>query len=962
MNQHLKTIFIALCTLFAFGLARAQGDNAVSSSEDKLKQLFDDALDGFTNGYTTPMRIIGSKANSSVDIGIDTIRYTREGADGAKGEVTFDAHVDLQIPFAIEDGKESTKINFKGRNLNLVGGGESKLSLETELPPITIFENKISLQLGQESYVTFDCDGIKVIGLKGAFIFDKEFIKPAAGCSHTEVRAEFDIKVADWDDLMFKANFTCPFEISGGGGYVFEVKDLVVDFSTQTNVPGFTFPAGYETGFEDDNIWTGFALKEIKITPPSEIDELDNGGKRDFSYKISDMLIDRFGLTGSFLATRAPNQGGKNSGLNLSIDTIGITITQNHITGGILGGSANVPFLKDKDDKTLELGISGQVQYDRQKKKLLYRLSGTGLNAQKYGVPFTKQADITLAQGCSFTIGNMNTQNKFGATLVLNGSLNINADLNLKGVRFEELKLSTLTPHFDWEYFGLVGSAGPSFAGFSLNLTKLELTKNGENEATLGVAAKIALMGDDMSIGAEAGFKIKATYEQDNNKWEFRGPIAIDKICLNMDFSAFRFDGCLVWFDKDDNPMYGDGFKGDIKLEIKSLGFKVGSIVYFGKTKYNRENPNKPFDDAFKYWFVKMTADVSGMNIMLFPPAVMLKSITGGVYQRMSNSLCVSAKNMPKDVNKDVNKINLKSITDDPEYIPDKETSFGFMAGVGAYFGQENLVAIEVLLEMAFNSHNGLNYVSLKGLGSFLSSEIGKGMVKAGVFAYYNVEDKIFSLQAAVEIDFVKVITGKGTIDIYSSPKKWHCYVGTNTHPNNLNFAGIVKVKSYFMAGAIPSQLPPLNTKMLALFGAKSFSDAGQKGKDALDGKGFAFGISMGADCGFGQNKGFVFAYIDIDAGIDALINFSRLECGTGKNKKEGKWRGKGQLYCYMDGAAGVRIRKKKHKIISLTGAAMLQAEIPAPYYFEGKIAFKYKVLCVKGSVNKGFSKGEKCP
>jgi hypothetical protein len=382
--------------LFITGFAQTEPENAKPDGLTQLQNLVD--VNALQNGYTMPMRIVGSKSNTSIDIGIDTIRYVRQGE--TSGIVSFDAHVDLQIPFALEDGKESAKVKFKGKNLTLAGkGSSSRLSLEAGLPPITILKDKISLQLGQNSYVDFTCDGVEAIGLEGAFIFTPGFLIAVSDNPNDTVKATFSVRVADWDDLMFAAEFNHPFKISGGGDFIFDIDDLVVDFSTVTNAPGFVFPTGYQMPFEDANMWTGFALKEITIRPPQEIDKLENNRK--FTYRISHMLIDELGLTGSFMAMRAPqnNTGGDtNSGLNFSIDTVGVSITQNRISGGILGGAANVPFLKDKDtDEPLRLGISGSIQYDMAEKKLLYRVSGTMLDAKTFGIPFAKEyASVTL--------------------------------------------------------------------------------------------------------------------------------------------------------------------------------------------------------------------------------------------------------------------------------------------------------------------------------------------------------------------------------------------------------------------------------------------------------------------------------------------------------------------------------------------------------------------------------------
>jgi len=144
MNKYFRTIVIVLLALFSCNFVRAEEEeNALPDPLAQLQNTLDASLNSFRDGYTTPMRIKGSKGNASVDIGIDTVRYIRSGENGENGKVSFDAHINLQIPFAIEDDKKSTKINFKGKDLSLVGGGSSTLSMEVDLPPITILKNKI---------------------------------------------------------------------------------------------------------------------------------------------------------------------------------------------------------------------------------------------------------------------------------------------------------------------------------------------------------------------------------------------------------------------------------------------------------------------------------------------------------------------------------------------------------------------------------------------------------------------------------------------------------------------------------------------------------------------------------------------------------------------------------------------------------------------------------------------------
>ena len=969
MKHTLRTAFAALLALFFANLAYA--DNALQGDGQQILNQIDDLITAFENGYSTPMRIVGSQSNTSVDIGIDTIRYVRKISD-TDSEVSFDAHAKLQIPFAIEEGNTSTKIEFEGENLILAGTGTSVMRLKIGLPLIPIQKDKIWLRLGGNTYVKFNCAGVEAIGLEGEFLFSKSFIEAASNPNDT-VRAVFNIEVADWDDLMFTVNFKDSFKIKGCGDFVFTIKDAIVDFSTVSNAPNFTFPAGYDTGFlqGDENLWTGFALKELSITPPNEMKELGlensnestnvESGKRRFGFKISNMLIDEWGLTGSFMASRAPlTQSGddQNSGLNLSIDTIGVSFVQSYLMGGIISGSASVPLLKkdQEKDESLYLSLTGNLQCDRVTNKIMYRISVASLDDMTFGVPFTDKASITLSRGCSFTMGN--ESGKFGATLLLNGSLNISSgskNLTIEGIRFEGLSLSTLKPHFDWRYFGLVGSVGMNFSGFSISLTELSLRKSGDDNAALRIAARLALMdtksaSEDTkstsedndkgwSIAAAAGFNINAAYE--NKKWKYKS-FKIDSISLNMDFSAFKFRGIIHWFDN--HSTYGDGFEGEIKLSIKPVDLSLEADILFGK-KYRSSLP----DDYYKYWFAKIKASIPP-GTYLFPPYVGLQSVTGGAYQRV--------KNTTYDYKFEPQNPQSLDISKEPNYVPDEKIAFGFIAGIGVYFANDNLVTAEALFEMAFNSNWGLNYIALNGIAAFMSKNVkGDNLINGRLLAYYNVENKTFLTRIQVTANIAKIIEGKASAEVYVAPDTWHFYLGSIYEKAYLSFAGLLKAEAYFMVGAIPNQLPPLSPRVQALFGTTANSTASGQGSNALLGKGFAFGIALRADCGFGRNKGFVFAYIDVEGGTDALVDFVNRIC----DGKEVKWRGKGQAYVYLDAAAGVRIAKKKYTILGLTAAAALGAEFPKPYYLEGKIAFKYKILFIKGSIKAKYSAGKQC-
>lgn len=939
--RQLNMRFYGILAILAFSFSVLNAQSMGSTETDELGNFLNEQLNKSGMLYTTPIRVTGSSKdkNTSVDIGIDTIRYVRGTAE--QEQVSFDAHVDLQVPFAVEEGMENTKIKFKGKNLILSGEGSSILWMETSLSPITIQEDKIKLSISKEgTFVQFNCNGVEKIGLTGDFIFHPDFLIPVSSSDTNDVKvdtvkAHFSTEVGDWDDLLLQVTFNTPFKVKGAGDFIFEVGDAIVDFSTQSNAPDFTFPSGYEFPFEGDDMvaWTGFALKSLIVTPPSEISKTGEASNP-FTFSISDMLIDEQGLTGSFMAMRKAqlNASSMNSGLNMSIDTIGVSITENQISAGLIIGNVQVPMLKNEKQETLLFSVKGNIQYDSVLDKLLYRINGNVMGNQTYHVPFTEKATIKVAEGSSLEIGNMYAGEAFGATLTLNGSLNIDSDLSIKGVRFEQLSFSTLSPHVTCKYLGLQGSADMKLGGLSLSLKELGLKTTGNGDlATLNVSARIGLMSDEMSISAQGGVLVYAAY--DKHEWTTKGWDVKD-IMINADFSAFRFSGLIRWYKND--QMYGHGFKGDIFLHLKTLGFRLLAETRFGSTSYQSST-------LYNYWYAKIIADVSGANILLFPPSVFLKSITGGAYHRMINENFIKISEQPLD------------ITKKPNYIPDPSMGFGFIAGVGARFASDKLVSAEFQLEMLFNKNWGLDYVSLNGKAAFMSDNISKNKNEDGILgtlsSYYDVKNKTLCANLDFDINVKNVLKGKARADIFSSPETWYFYLGTQKKPNKLEVAGFLKSQCYFMAGEIPTNLPPLNTKILKFFGEKSFSNASSS--ETLKGKGFAFGISTSADCGFGQKKGTVFAFIQLEGGSDAMVNFAEEKCGN--------WRAKGQAYVYLDGEAGVRVRKKKYKILDLTAATALYAEMPRPYYLEGKIKFKYKVLFIKGKIEAGYSAGKKC-
>jgi len=804
-------------------------------------------------------------------------------------------------------------------------------------------------------------------------------------------------------DFLASICFSDSFKVKGCGDFVFSVQDAIVDLSDSLNAAGFSFPSGYwdenaALGLKEE-AWTGFFLRKLNVHFPKDLDFNDSKDKSG-KLEVSNVFIDDYGFTGSVLLTDFINKGNhdkdgtqkkKNTGLGLQIDTIGVQFYQGDFTSGLVSGEANVPFLGNASEQDsvvngADLKFRGFVGYNPATDHYTYNASIKIQHETEFKVPFTERANIKLTSG-EFNIKNNDSTNAVTASLVLDGSLNIDSKLSLKGIRFEELKFSNRKPNVDVKSLSLIGSAGISFAGMSVQLKGLSWSpKNGfkpewgydvdqdalkktANDAldkmgvdtdgikdkasnlkdkvtdmvdleqttsgALGLNAKIKLIPGENSLAADLGLDINSEFG-DSDKWKFKN-LSVRKICLNADFSAFKFDGCVEHFE--DNDTFGTGFRGYVDLTLKELGFGIGAQACFGKVKSKKNEGEK-----FQYWYAKANVEFGGAPIMVFPPCVMIKSFSGGAYH------CMGGKSILDNVG-NPQKIHLSNVND---YVPTEDVGFGFIAGVGLYIGNDKLVNANVELEMNFNSKWGLNQIKFIGLASMMTTLTTKdsttsGSISGWLAAEYNRPERKFATQAGIDVAFGEVLNGSGTMDLYTGPDGWHFYLGTNKNPNKLKFIKMLTARSYFMLGKIPSRLSPMNETVANHF---KVSQSGAQGQDDVveSAKGFAFGLDIHAGTDCSSKRKIVFAEFSLDAGCDLMVGPD--DCG------KAKWRARGDVYIFANGAAGVDVKikipfrkkklKKRFTIIKGTVYAIMDGTIPAPAYARGTVGMDVDVLFIK--------------
>lgn len=1021
---------------------------SLKNSAQQAKERFQDVKE---NGlvYSMPVGFKRKFGNFSIKCSLDSLRFLRGDNTLSEDEDVTLVNADLRLglPFVTSSGDSSHIVHFSGKDIRLAGANsESKVFLESN-HRVTLMKDKVAIELmpqrpttkselgmctstDDKTWVSFNCNGIQDMNLVGRFIFSNAFISaasdkattPTASNTATENRkvdehgtvyAYFNIHGGEF---LTSVCFSDSFKVKGCGDFVFTVLDAIVDLSDSLNASGFAFPSGYwdenkEAGLKEE-AWTGFFLRKMNVHFPKELD-LNDSKDKSGNLEISNVLIDDYGFTGSFLLTNFIDKGNydkqgnkkSNPGLSLAIDTIGVQFWQGDFTSGLISGNANVPFLGNKEtekDSVVEgkdLTFRGFIGYNPTADHYTYNATLKLEHETEFKVPFTKVASIDITAG-ELNIHNTDTTKKVIATLALDGSLNIESKLSLKGVRFEELKFSNRNPNIDVKSLSLIGTAGFSYAGLSIQLNGLswspkdgwkkdidyntdlaELKKllpnvnfdglrpdgNGKVnindlknlkgfdadvlkqtlENILGLDARIKLVPGNNTLAADLGIDVNSLFN-DLGKWKFSG-LKTSKICLEADFSAFRFAGCVEQFE--DDTTYGDGFRGYVEMTLKELGFGIDAQACFGKVKY------KDRDDKFHYWFAKASVEFSKTPIMVFPPCVMLKSFSGGAYQ------CMAGKSILDNVG-NPQKIKLTNVND---YVPTPDIKFGFIAGVGLYIGNDKLVNANVELEMNFNDNWGVNQIKFIGLASVMTTltikdSTASGTISGWLAAEYNRKEHKFATQAGVDIAFGKVLTGHGTMDMYTGPDGWHFYLGTNKNPNTLEFIKILKARSYFMLGKVPRRLEPMNETVANYYKVTSSQAEGKDG-DIESAKGFAFGLDIHAGSDVSSKHKIFFASFAIDGGCDLLIRDN--DCG------KAKWRASGDTYVLASGKAGVEVRikipfrkkklKKKFNIIDGSLHAIMMGTVPAPAYATGTAGMKVKVLFIRiPNLEFSFSVGDK--
>lgn len=881
------------------------------------------------------------------------------------------AFMSLPVP------QSGQRLAFKGSNIRFTktGGltGNVRLTLLEDLSiPISNHAQLNLLSDNGGTFIDWDCNGFKTLGLNAQVEFSRDYLVPDqkdGSIGEGRVTGHFKTVVNDWSDLIAEITLS-PFQVTKLKGFGFHVERAVFDFSDLNNAPGLVFPADYLSSAQMQGIeelWQGFYLKKLQIYLPPQFSSR-NGGRK--TIEGHDLFIDNLGFSGTLAAKKMLSlEEGTMSGWKFSLDSISVTVTTNEIRAAAFNGQLHVPVFKEGQLFSYAAVITADNDYlFTVKNDSAMQMS---LFAAKAVIDKNSHLEINIVNGA------------FKPRAVLNGKLTISAGMSDKadgakasigGVTFEALEISTVSPYISVGAFSLGSeSSTPKMANFPVSLENVDFRMRGK-DIDLAFDIVVNLVGSkDGGFGARGGLVLKneVTYA-DNLSFQFKG-VDLTELAIKIDGGAYKIEGSLQLF-KDD-ATFGSGIKGTVSASFQP-GLSVQAMALFGNVNGDR------------YWFADALAKFD-QGVVIFP-GFAIYGFGGGVYYHMKQ----------KGYAADVSSIgaSLSGIV----YTPDRETLLGLKATImlGTHPSQEAFNG-DATFEISFNNSGGVNQIAFTGNAYFaappLPRELANLKKKAEALAAATGQSAPFddskgSIYARLLLTFdVPNQTLHGNLTTYANvaggvikgagdnglcgeavmhfaPDEWYIHIGTPENRMALSLAGFFTLQGYMMVGTNIPDMPEPPAQVSEILSGVSRDRSADMGAFSK-GDGFAFGASFGYNTG---NLRFLvfYARFEAGAGFDMMLkNYtSDVRCaGASGPIGINGWYATGQAYGYFRGAIGVTVDllfySGDFEILSISAAVLLRAKLPNPVFLQGTVGGRFSILggLVSGNCQFEMTIGEQC-
>lgn len=974
--KFLLSLFIIVCTLEK-AVAQTPPDTA-SQSDPLINYCISVVDDVETKGNVIGQLNLDSLGQLPLgiakDVGGSQVIIAIDSASFFPNKATFNAYAAIDFPGSAD------KIAFRAQNIEfnpkgIIGGDLARLVLVSN-HRIRINPNvTLVLRAYDNNYIKWNCNGFEKVHLKGYFEFSRNLIMPDTTSFNgvgtgSVVTASFEIETTDIHNFIAQVSIS-PFVLKNVKDISFSILEATVDMSEITNAQSMIFPAGYNLNGTTPAMWQGFYLKQLKVKLPKALSQKDQGRKEII---VSDFLIDPTGVSGKFQLTNVLTAGqGDMSGWGFSITSLGLSVVQNHINGGNITGELEIPI----SDET-QFGYNATIFENPNTKETDFQFTINPKNGVKANL---FSATLDLYNTSTITITKIGAQLKPEAKL--NGIITFNSS-NFKGanLQFQNIHIITERPIFIGGTFAYTsanqvgtGSNSNSNSGsdnraggfkIGINVIAFQFTQNTPPSIYINVGLQFMQEEDGGGLGATCGVLLKTKYKDSYladgsviqiNKLKF-DKVQLTDISIDVETQAFGLKGYVIFFDND--PTFGKGFMGGVKINVKSAGVLVDINAAFGaKTTY-------------KYFYVDGAVKLPTAIPICY--ALGLWGFKGGLYYHMRPTITVPLKN------------GMVSLMQSPQaalatqhlpYIPDSTSALGFKAGIMfGLMGKDDIFNGDIEIELQFNNNGGLDLIRLKGdvalmcsINDKMSKPSNQIPIHGTTDVYYDFVNKIFHMTNTVTFSMNGVLSGGGQNVIHYEAAKWYVYIGKPSARVNVNVYDLVNVTSYFMVGTEVEPMPPPPSYVNIAYGDD------RNMQSVSSGNGFVAGAALQVDTEkeFGFKFFQVYYWLHGGAGFDIMLGKykSPWHC-NGRSGPPGfrGWFAQGQVWAYVNGGVGVRGEVEVLKIsksfdftiASINIAAILAGKAPNPIYVEGAVHAEYDILeVVSGSIDFNFNAGTDC-
>ena len=799
-------------------------------------------------------------------------------------------------------------------------------------------------------YVEWDSTGVKDISLALEVKFTRDWLLPVPTSTDT-VKATIAGNGTSMQDILLTGTLdSC--EIVGTNGIKIQASPMSHDLSDSRNPLNMNFPTNY---LNDSTVtWKGFYVKSFSLTLPDTWKTGTNLTPPVVT--ASNFIIDDFGLTTKIKAVNVFNlQSGRIADLSASLDTVEISIISSSLVNGKAKGKLVLPISEVTTQNSLKYTAT------------FNQVSG-GNNFQIAILPVGPiDADIFKGKMTLLPTSNISANlspNSNTLSINLNGTFKWdNPNFPIKGIKmelgFENVGLNysfnstTNTLNFNpgsWSF----ASPPKWLANFPVSIKKIyyrpsqTVSLTSPNMELLRGAVMIDIVANlTEDIGGTTTLGASFAVELDKSARKFTPKfieVFLDSISVHANMPAVKIDGNIAIRNED--PVYGNGFLGELTVAFTSVGLKARALVEFGNTNYL-------YGSLYRYWRVEA-------DVLLPPPGVpfltgiAFRGFGGGAYYNMLATQGTSAKT-PSG----------KKFT----FTPLKSTMGLRVAATIATTPKEETFNADVGLLAQFSKSQGLTDIAFTGdfwVGAGFDKR-PKAKISGAVAVSYNFPGKHFNLSANVNVNAPPVTTPNPAnlvLDINGKTNKWFFKFGEPTANDNtlvnvdVGVGGVTAhLYQYLMFGNSITAPSGFTQKFKNGYhgvfgddpGISVTTEAITGNTNTATGKGMALGIGFEfkKDVDFPLGDSFS-ASLKLAAGAELNLAFAEYN-GNNCEPPYGLigingWQASGNIGFYASVLASVKKGSSTWNIADIKAGGWLQGRFPNPVYVAGKVQGSVKI------------------